>query len=727
MEKKKLLIALLLSTFGGYACAQFSKELTKEQKSAFQNRQVELTSEVTLVKDSLLKKFAIKDEYKKEFESIIQYYIPLKILSEYNNEETNNLFQEYKREMRKILYLNGYNVSTPGIQLAYTMRKKLNLSEESLRMLAEKAADITVNSFPNKEECWRTELNHLSSILTNKQIYHLIENKNRLKIRENTNKALELLRSSETHNTPKDSIRIYNYYTKRAVADELYEKDPMMKKEAYEGIRTFSPSTIHTLEALQRKQKRVKSQNVPKEKTVASSTQIKDQYIWSLNSDQTLIGDVEIQKIIMQILGANGHIERDYSFIALREHANKENNGTAMNALALMYLKGYGTKSDTISALNWWKKAGEYGCSDAYNNLGTFYKTENNYIDQEKAFIYFSKAAEKGNISGNYFVGYMLYKGIGCEQSYEKAIEHFKIGANVSYAPSLYMLGLCYRNGYGIEQNEQIGISYLKQAANKSYKQALKELELKTPENCISVIRKQNITSNKFPSQYPQQTFSKKRNNTIEDGEYIGTLVTYDWSGKYIIEETPLTLTINSYGKHIEGIWQEEGKEAIIIAADIEGSKVKFNNQAKKEIGKYKHMTVCAFFQEADIQIIKNEDETSLLGTLQMYSPQTKEKERPMYLSITQTKGEHNNNNKVIIAYPNPFSNELNLRIDMEKEETIAIAIYDMQGQNVYQHNVGVLPAGKQHIAIQPNLKRGTYISKVFIGEKENQLVIISK
>lgn len=734
MEKKKMLIALLLSTFGSYASAQFSKELTVEQKGLYQSKQTELAPEISQFKDSLLNQFVIKDKYQNEYESIVEYYAIRKALSIRNidkkvslSETTESLLEDYIKDMRKILFLNGYNVSTPNIQLAYSMRKKLNLSEENLREIAEKAADLTIYSYPNSNECWRAELNCLSNILTDKQMYSFIQKRNKLDIEEKTIKAWELLQNARVSNLPKDSIRVYNYYTKRAVADELYAENPSMKKEAYEGIRLFSPSVIHSLEALQRKQKKANSKNTIKKKTETTVSSPKEKYIWSLHSNQTLEKDRETQDIIMQILGANGMIERKHSFVSLKDHANTKNNATAMNALALMYLKGYGTEADTLSALNWWKKAGEQGCSDAYNNLGIFYKTVSNYINQEKSFLYFSKAAERGDISGNYFTGYMLYKGIGCEQSYEKAIEHFKIGANVSYAPSLYMLGLCYRNGYGVEQNEHTGLSFLRQAASKSYKQALKELELATPENNISVIRKRSLASNKLPSQHPQKILSSKKNNTFEDGEYVGTLVTYDWSGKYIIEETPLTLTINSFGKQIEGVWQEEGKEAIMLAANIEGSKLRFSNQAKKKMGKYKNMAVTTLFHEADIQIIKNEVETSLIGTLEMYSPQTNEKERPMYIHLTLRKEEDINSNKVVIAYPNPFSKELNLSINMDKDETVLIAIYDMRGQNVYQYNAGVLSTGKQHIAIQPNLRKGTYIAKVFIGEKENQLVIISK
>lgn len=394
-----------------------------------------------------------------------------------------------------------------------------------------------------------------------------------------------------------------------------------------------------------------------------------------------------------------------------------------MNALGLMYLKGYGTNPDTLSALNWLNKAGESGCHDAYINLGIFYKLDSKYMNHEKAFKFFSKAAEKGNPIGCYHTGYMLYKGIGCDQNYNLAINHFKVCANINYAPGLYMLGLCYRNGYGIEMNELIGKKFLELAATQSYKLALKELEMPYPENSILTTRKCNMGKTYIDPQYQSSNDNEFKVSDIKNGKYTGFLITYDWSGKHIIDKTFLELSICNNGNLITGEWYEEKKEPIKIYGHIENSKLIFNNQAKREVGRYKNMTHFSIFKEADIKIIEERGNISISGILQMYSAQTKEKERPMYLTVNKIK--EDNDNQRIAIYPNLYSKELNLYINTQRATNIQIIIYNIQGVPVYKYNVGKLGKGERFIAIQPNITKGTYIAKVFTDSKVYQQTIM--
>ena len=87
-------------------------------------------------------------------------------------------------------------------------------------------------------------------------------------------------------------------------------------------------------------------------------------------------------------------------------------------------------------------------------------------------------------------------------------------------------------------------------------------------------------------------------------------------------------------------------------------------------------------FQEANLQIVKNNKNTYLTGTLKMYSSQTKEKERPMYLSLIK-KGDEVNN-QVISISPNPFSEEFCLYLNLDKTSNVLynlFAFFDVLGQ----------------------------------------------
>lgn len=730
MKKRKVFITLLLSIFGSYVSAQFNKQLTPLEQNAFLTQGD--TSKVWEVKKQFFSHFAIHPSYVKEACSIIDYYETKKQLLETRNankkfilEEINLLKEEYDKQICSILFLNGSYLSTPNYQLAFSLRNVLHLSESALRELAQKAIELK----PDMEkdlDYWQVEFKELSTILTNKQMDYLLRKKNSQKSWQKVHKVWELYSKSKKHCTEKDSIaictKLYSYYSKFAVADELYANDPKLKREAYIGIRRFAPSIVSSIEALQRKQKKQtvnKLSKQPEKKIV-----IKEQYLWAEHSNQAIEEDFKVKQAIMLALGAQGRIDRNTAFTNLFEYSH-QGNATAMNAIGLMYLKGYGTKADTIMALDWWEKAGAQGCSDAYNNIGLFYKTEDNYLNLEKAYSYFTKAAEKGNIIGAYFAGYMLYKGLGCEQNYKKAVDFFKIGAQDSYAPSLYMLGLCYRNGYGIEQNEITGKLFLQQAASQSYKQALKELEQPMPENSRSICRTLGKKVNQSIVEYPQIKIPSSEIKQIENGEYTGSLITYDWSGKHIISEVPLKIVLSTHGNKFIGEWYEGEKESISITGELEGNKLIFGNKTRRINSRYKNMAQSYILQEAEIQVIELENETSILGTIQMYSVSTKEKERPMYLCVTKKEKKADDN--IVIAYPNPFTQELNFLINMQSSDKVRLFIYSTNGEPVYQYDAGIISRGKQHLTIYPDLTKGTYIVKVFIGEKENQLTIISK
>lgn len=714
MEKKKLLIALLLSTFGGYACAQFCKELTIEEKKQSEKHY----SKIQNKKQKIVASFDIKKEYQDEIISIIDYYEAKKYIFKYNTikeKQSDNekaFYKEYYNELYQILFLNGYYKTTPNYQLAFSLRNELKLSKTALRKLALKAIDMNMNIQPqNEQECWNIEFKELTKILTNEQMDVLLSRKNIHKIWHNVDKAWNLLCKYPENIVTQDSLNIklylYNYFRKKTIADELYWNNPELHNEVHQTIKRFSPSIVQKVELLQKKNRKKDRSSI---KDFLKTTPYKENYIWSTSFNRFEDNKYQIKKAIKLAIGADGRLERDTAFSTLSTYANK--NATAMNALGLMYLKGYGTSPDTLLALNWLTKAGESGCYDAYNNLGVFYKLESRYMNHEKAFKHFSRAAEKGNPIGSYHTGYMLYKGIGCDQNYELAINHFKTCANINYAPGLYMLGLCYRNGYGVEMNESTGRKFLELSAAQSYKLALKELEMPCSENSILTTRKCNMGKTYTDSQYQPFNNIAFKVSDIKNGKYTGYLMTYDWSGKHIIDKTFLELSICNNGNFITGEWREENKEPIKIYGHIENSKLIFDNQVRRKVGRYKSMTHFSIFQEADLKIIEEEGSISISGILQMYSAQTKEKERPMYLTVKNIK--EDSDSQRIVIYPNLYSKELNVYINVQRPTNIHIIIYNIQGIPVYKYNVGKLYEGEQFIAIQPNITKGTYIAKIF-------------
>lgn len=449
----------------------------------------------------------------------------------------------------------------------------------------------------------------------------------------------------------------------------------------------------------------------------------------------------EVIEAIALANGSRGKIDRPKAFETLREYAGKGYT-RAMNALGLMYINGYTPtyEADTTLAIYWLTQAGENGYSSAWCNLGTIYKYAHGGVAQnfEKAYEYYEKAALKNHPDGYYGAGYLLYKGLGCDQNYEKAFRYFGKGGEKNYTPAMYMLGLCYRNGYGTRRNEATAHYWLAGAHDRGYRFAAREIEKETPENRENRIRLGNSHMLSVPAQYAGIDHLRTSDQLPEEisGEYEGILVTYDWSGQHIIGEEPLRLILASDGQRIAGEWLEPDNDTVFLRARITDGGLIFEQTQQYRSDHYTEadQSVLFSFKEAEIRITNDREGITLNGNLRMYSPETMEPERPMYialrrmdamLSIKNQTGE-NRALKGLKAYPVPFGNDLNLAFFQEEETAVQVGIYSHTGAPLFWYEAGVLPQGERELTLSPSLPAGTYIVKVISGDRSAQVVVLS-
>ena len=104
----------------------------------------------------------------------------------------------------------------------------------------------------------------------------------------------------------------------------------------------------------------------------------------------------------------------------------------------------------------------------------------------------------------------------------------------------MYVLGLGYRNGYGLTVDINKARDLLSKAADKGVQAAIQELQSPVGENQL-VKRNSGDTSDILPNTY--KTVLNRLTNEII-GTYSGKLITYDWSGKHIIESNDLLMNI---------------------------------------------------------------------------------------------------------------------------------------------------------------------------------------
>ena len=92
--------------------------------------------------------------------------------------------------------------------------------------------------------------------------------------------------------------------------------------------------------------------------------------------------------------------------------------------------------------------------------------------DKVRAFEYFKKASDKGNVESKYFLSLCYRDGLGCRVNYGTAVQYALEAAEAgdSYAQTLYATYL--RDGLGVRQDINSAMAYLQKAVEQGNKHA---------------------------------------------------------------------------------------------------------------------------------------------------------------------------------------------------------------------------------------------------------------
>jgi uncharacterized protein len=118
-----------------------------------------------------------------------------------------------------------------------------------------------------------------------------------------------------------------------------------------------------------------------------------------------------------------------------RRAALDHNLAQAQAYLGAMYLLGEGVLQDSVTAVEWIRRAAEQGNSGGQYGLGLMYfngcgVTTNHTVAAE----WYQRAADKGLAEAQYNLGTMYENGDGVSQSYKTALELYRLGADQGHA-----------------------------------------------------------------------------------------------------------------------------------------------------------------------------------------------------------------------------------------------------------------------------------------------------
>ena len=453
-------------------------------------------------------------------------------------------------------------------------------------------------------------------------------------------------------------------------------------------------------------------------------------YVVGAYADNTRAGNDEVMHAVGVLKGIYQDYTKEKAVSILLNAAENDTVAYAMNALGLAYMEGIGTEQNAEKAISWLKKAGENGYCDAYHNLGVIYKLgkcgeKQNFTAAYNAFI---KGAEAGSDACRYGAGFMLYKGLGCAQDYGKAMELFQTASDNGNVYATYMLGLCYRNGYGTAQDEEQGMELLNQAATLGYSAAIEEISRKNPENYLSGIIVPDSAFTDIPASMPEIK-ADVNDTTLLRGKYSGCVVMYDWSGRHVLGEKPVCMSVSRTGEEISG-YLLLGTDSVPFKADItaEGS-LKFKKSYVSLKERYTFNGKVQYrLDSADLDIWNDR----IRGRLSLYSLSQREPERPMFMELYRgAYGKTDNDNTCANGYiaiaPNPFDSQFDAIFELRENATATARVFDKFGVLIWQQSLGTFEAGKHKVTLSPDIRPGYHVLNISAGKQVLRTIIVKK
>lgn len=430
----------------------------------------------------------------------------------------------------------------------------------------------------------------------------------------------------------------------------------------------------------------------------------------------------EAEYALKVLKGAESAQTKRWAVDVLQRSVSIDSSSVVMNGLGLAYMAGIGVEADSVQARKWLEQAGIHGYSEAYHNLGMMYKYSHCGVKQdfERAFYYFSLGASAGSTTCLYDKGYMLYKGLGCRQNYAEAVNCFVVADSLFSPPSAYMLGLCYRNGFGVEKDAAHAMQYLQKSAHLGYRDATDELLRDKEETFLHELYEDSNLGG-MP-----QSLSSVNDISLLDGNFQGCLITYDWSGKYVIDEKPMAMSIERIGENVQGT-MVVGYDTIPFRAELTSdSQLDFKKGRLSISERYANgMKVKYRVNRMLFDVWSNK----ILGRLSLYSLKQREPERPMYFELDRNgqSATCDDATGAVRILQNPFDQQFTVIFSLVENADVEVYLFNIQGLLAWKKNLGLFAKGSQIIQLSPVIQPGRYVLNIKAGRKMFHAIVIKE
>lgn len=397
---------------------------------------------------------------------------------------------------------------------------------------------------------------------------------------------------------------------------------------------------------------------------------------------------------------------------AIYKHLARKGHIDGMRELGELYINGQGVERDYRCAARLLKRAAQCEDTKAMCLLAEMYQhgrgLKQNY---GKAFELYNYAAYKGYGRGCYGAGYLIYKGFGVKQDYALAEKILKKGSDLGDEACSFLLGSYYMHGYGGTPDYDKAEAYYNRAMKRGYGWTVDITKHGVMDSLkrAHAMRVKNVKTAGRGMTYAAAD-SMKRYVSPDSlvGTWTGTLYTCDWSGRTVLKEQSLQMSVEPADTLINVVLTLDGEDCSFYPVTRKGAwwrKLALDEEDKK----HNKIVVGIAFGMDDIN--------TLAACLWIANTKDKERRKPMFALLMR-------DNPVTTLKQTPFKitsvspmpitdNAFTVKLQAETECTVNIDIFNLNGVKVANCGTRDVIKGDNALQVNAALSKGQYILRV--------------
>lgn len=441
----------------------------------------------------------------------------------------------------------------------------------------------------------------------------------------------------------------------------------------------------------------------------------------SIPSDSTIM-----KHALACLSGINQEVDYEKARKLLNYLAKNE-FADAFNVLGKIYQQGLGVAIDKEKAVMCYDRAHQLGSlSGTINFVRALRRGEGTTRNYELAFHLAQIAAERGHPTGYYLTGEMMLKGLGTKLDYQGSRALFEKGAELGNKECIYMLGVMHLKGYGTEPDTQKSEVYFKKAMLKGHgwvEEIIRKNEF-SKEEAKHFKRRHKLKSGTISKLDTLINFKNDAQQIDMEGSWTGKFFTYDWAGKTLNEEKEVQLTTQTSGDELWVTWWEQDTPQFKIKMLRSKSSwvvQEFISLTKSPIAKHD-------FKQMRLSIKEENGQPILYGNALRFSNQTGDRMPPSAFALHPSNSADQENSRLFSIYPNPFTNEFNILLELNQNDFLFIEVFDSEGKSIYKQPATNYSIGVHFIPIKiVGGASGVYVVQVTGSSISKSEVLIKK